>query len=425
MTQKERRIIEHELATLFSEKAFLVFNTIEELKRVGLFHPSVRTDTNTHPLSDAGISALRRITGIMQRVPELRDSCSPKEIAGQVHESYEGWIKQSLQPDAAEFTKECFDALLSTVKEHIHLVTLEGLELSDLDRLELGRVSICKPDMAILSEVQFGGAITEDWIQGEFAKGLWLIGRSSGSPEISFQRFEHHTILTIGILAVCGAILFEGSIWQSHLRAALSPHRQTMPTSIFRWEAGGANPTVTRVWGEDKKLPLNVELIAYLRNECFLDQLTELPVLNQKTELQESIERALYWFADAHGDRNTTMRFIKLWSCAECFFAITDKDVTEANARGMATILTFAGYGVWKVADYPKLKRRLKELYNLRSRAVHRAEFNGVQLQDLRDLSQWVAWVIISMMALSQRGYQNLEAIKEQSVRLDTTMVRS
>jgi hypothetical protein len=190
----------------------------------------------------------------------------------------------------------------------------------------------------------------------------------------------------------------------------------------MRW---GANPTVTRAWGEDKKLPLNAELVAYLRNQCFLNQLTELPVLNQKTELQESIERALYWFADAHGDRNTTMRFIKLWSCAECFFAITDKDVTEANARGMATILTFAGYGVWKVEDYPRLKRRLKELYDLRSRAVHRAEFNGVKLQDLRDLSQWVAWVIISMMALSQRGYRTLEAIKEQVVRLDTTMNRS
>ena len=423
MTPKEKRIIELELKTLFSVKAFLVLNTIEEWKRIGLFHPSVRTEINMHPLSDAGISALKRITGIMQRIPDLRNSCSPKEIAKQVHENYEGWIKRSLQPDAVEFIEDCCAALSSEVKERFHLVTLEGLELGDVDRLELGPISICKPDITILSEVQFGGAITQDWIQEEFANGVWLIGTSNGSPEISFQRFEHHTILIIGVLAVCGAILFEGSIWQSHLRAALSPHRQTMPTSILHWEAGGANPTVTRTWGEDKKLPLNAKLVAYLRKECFLDQLAELPVLIQKTELQVSIERALYWFADAHGDRNTTMRFIKLWSCAECFFAITDSDVTEANTRGMATILTFAGYGVWKVEDYPKLKRRLKELYDLRSRAVHRAEFDGVQLQDLGDLSQWVAWVIISMMALSQRGYRTLEAIKEQAVRLDTKLI--
>jgi hypothetical protein len=118
------------------------------------------------------------------------------------------------------------------------------------------------------------------------------------------------------------------------------------------------------------------------------------------------------------------MRFIKLWSCAECFFAINDKDITEANARGIATILTCAGYSVWKAEDYPKLKRRLKQLYDLRSRAIHRAEFGAVQLQDLQDFSQWVAWVIISMTALSQRGYRTLEAIKEQIVRLDKAMNR-
>ena len=117
---------------------------------------------------------------------------------------------------------------------------------------------------------------------------------------------------------------------------------------------------MSRTWGKDKMLPLNTDVVAYLRNQCFLNRLTELAGLGQKTELQDSIERALYWFADAHGDRDTTMRFIKLWSCAECFFAITDKNIPEANARGMASLLTFAGYGIWKVEDYSKLKKRLK-----------------------------------------------------------------
>lgn len=40
MTPKEKRIIELELKTLFSVKAFLVLNTIEEWKGIGLFHPS-------------------------------------------------------------------------------------------------------------------------------------------------------------------------------------------------------------------------------------------------------------------------------------------------------------------------------------------------------------------------------------------------
>ncbi|WP_263384788.1 HEPN domain-containing protein [Granulicella arctica] len=422
MTAKEKRIIGADLKTLFSLKAFLVLNTIEEWKAVGLVHPTVRTDENSHPLSEAGISALRRITTIMENDPALRKACSQHEIALQVHTSYEGWIKRSLQPDADEFIQECAGSLMATVKERFHLVMLDGLELKDLDKVELGTISIYKPDMKLMSVVQFGGAITEDWIERDFSKGLWLIGKTEGSPEVSLERFDHQTLLVIGILAVCGAILYEGSIWRSHLRAGLSPHRQTMPTSIFRWDADGGDPTVSRLWGEDQKLPLDAKLIDYLREHCFLNQLSALSSEEEKTRLQQSIERALYWFADAHGDRNTTMRFVKLWSCVECFFAFQEENITEANARGMATILTFSGYQVWTVEDYSKMKSRLRDLYGLRSRAVHRAEFDEVQLVDLRDLSRWVAWLIISMTALAERGYRTLSQVKEQTDRLDAQM---
>jgi hypothetical protein len=131
----------------------------------------------------------------------------------------------------------------------------------------------------------------------------------------------------------------------------------------------------------------------YLRKECFLGTLTALLERKERSEVEDALVRSLYWFADAHADQNTTMCFIKLWSCVECFFAIADKDVTEANARGLATILTFAGYGLGKVEDYHRLKKRIKSLYNLRCRAIHRAKFDEVQLQDLEDLSQWIAWL--------------------------------
>ena len=347
MTPKEKRIIEGDLAVLFSTKAFLVLKTIEDWKAVGFFHPQVRTETNSHPLSEAAIAALRRITAIMQKVPDLRRSCSLDEIAQQVHGSYEGWLGRLQQPDADEFIESCAQPLLAQVLERTHLISLHGLELSDMDRLDLGTVFICKPDPALLQEVQFGGAITKEWIMKDFSDGLWLIGRSSGSPKTSLARFDHHTVLVIGMLAVCGAILFEGSIWQSHLRTGLSPQRQSNTTAAFRWDLAGANPTVHRLWGSDRALPLNQKVVTYLRKECFLDEFSKLPSKEDKTEIEEAVERALYWFADAHGDRNTTMRFIKLWSCVECFFTINKEEVTEANVReGIAITLTFAGYQV-------------------------------------------------------------------------------
>jgi hypothetical protein len=169
---------------------------------------------------------------------------------------------------------------------------------------------------------------------------------------------------------------------------------------------------------------LGTELVTYLRKDCFLDQLIALLDQEQRTEIQDAIVRSLYWFGDAHGDKNPTMRFIKLWSCVECFFAIDQIDITEANARGIATILTFAGYRILDPKDYSKFKRRLKLLYDLRSRAIHRAEFGLVENSDLEEFSEWIAWLVISMAGLAERGYKTLSAVSEQAVRLDAIGAR-
>ena len=123
MTPKERRTMDADLATLFSVKAFLVLKTMEDWQSVGFFHPSVRTETNTHPLSKAGSAALTRMTKTIQKLPELGE-CTSGEIAQQVHESYEGWLKQRLVPDSGEFVEECSAKLLATVKERSHLINL-------------------------------------------------------------------------------------------------------------------------------------------------------------------------------------------------------------------------------------------------------------------------------------------------------------
>jgi hypothetical protein len=119
------------------------------------------------------------------------------------------------------------------------------------------------------------------------------------------------------------------------------------------------------------------------------------------------------------------MQFIKLWSCAECFFSVKEKrtteseEITELNARGIASVLVFAGYQIVSHQEYSAFKRRVKHLYRLRSKAVHRAKFGHIETADLDDLSHWIAWVIISMVALSERGYETLQQVYEQTSRLD------
>jgi hypothetical protein len=423
MNPKQRRIIERDIETLFSVRAFTVPSSVEAWMKLDFFHPTIKTDKGEFPLSPVGIAALHRLTTLISDIPEVRDSCSPVEIAQEAMECYSAWIRKLLQPTGREFTDNVVQALLAKVKTHKLLIAIEGVDLVDQDTVELGSMMICRADRKLLDSVRLGGILSPDWVFEQFKDKLWLTGTSRGSPKVALQRFEHRAILTVGLLAVCGALLYKGAIWRSRVRLASSTPRPR-GYSILCWEPGGEDPHLISTNQSEQLLPLGTELIAYLRKECFLDQLIALLDQEQRTEIQDAIVRCLYWFGDAHGDRNPTMRFIKLWSCAECFFAIDKTDITEANARGIATTLIFAGYRILDPKDYPKFKRRLKSLYDLRSRAIHRAEFGLVENSDLEEFSQWVAWLVISMAALAERGFETLSAVNEQAVRLDAISIR-
>lgn len=414
MTPKQKRTIERDVRTLFSSRALPARPTVEEWTE----NPTVKTERGDRPLSTVGLAALRRLTSLISDIPEVRDVCSPKEIAEEIFERYSGWVLRSGKPNGQRFTDDVLSALRAKVKVHELLIAIEGIDLVDQETIDLGSMRICKADRKLLEGVELGGILNPDWVYGLFQDKLWLTGRSEGSPAVALRRFEHRAALTVGLLAVCGALLYKGAIWRSHVRlASSSSSRATW--SILCWESGGAEPHLINSGEGTQNLPLNAESIIYLRRVCFFDRIMALLDQVQRTEVQDAIVRALYWFGDAHGDRNPVMRFIKLWTCVECFFAIEETEITEANARGIATLLTFAGYGIVEPKDYLKFKRRLKSLYKLRSKAIHRAEFDLVENADLEEFSYWVAWMIVSMVALAERGYGNLAAVKDQALRLD------
>jgi len=375
MTPKQKRIIEKDVETLFSAAAFLSNPTIEDIKRLGAFHPTVKYNRGIVFLSEKGTAALRRVTDLISGLPALSECVSEREIDAEVVRSYNDWIDKLLQPTGQEFVDAVVDALLATVKEYEFLIQIEGIDLRDQDVLALGPVRIQRSSRTLLDNLKFGGNLDVDSTYDLFKDSLWLIATSRGSADIATEQFEHRATLTVGILAVCGALLYKGAIWRSRVRAFISPLQHRSPVSALRWEAGGDNPTLSRNWGGDQDLLLSSESVAYLTRECFLKRLASLQEPPKRSELEDAIVRSLYWFADAYKDRNPTMQFVKLWSCAECFFAIEKEGVTELNANGIAVILTFGGFKISEVKDYRQLKRRIKNLYDLRSEAIHRAKF--------------------------------------------------
>jgi len=419
MTRKQRRIVEGDLRTLFARRAFIIAPTIDDLKRLDPFHPRVQYRNGAVYLSEQGATALRRLVKSLASLPGLSNLISFGEINEHVLDQYSAWLSKGMQPNGLEFIEEASDALLRQVKRYEFLAKIEGVDLNDIERLTLGSVRIQRSDPELFDSIEFAGNLDQESIYSHFKDSIWLIGSTEGSSNIAFERFDYRAVLTVGILGICGALLYRGAIWRSRVRVVISPSEHRKPVSTLAWEIGGKNPSLSRKLGPEQNLPFNAESVAYLFDTCFLERLSTLPDKENRSELEDAILRAIYWFAEAYRDHHPTMQFVKLWTCAECFFAIDNEQITELNAKGITTILVFAGFGVVESEEYSEFKRNLKRLYGLRSKAIHRAEFSHIDLKDLDELSHWTAWVVISMVSLAEKGYTTLREIHEQTHRLD------
>lgn len=140
---------------------------------------------------------------------------------------------------------------------------------------------------------------------------------------------------------------------------------------------------------------------------------------SDRTELEEAISRAVYWYSDAHRDPVLVMKLVKYWSCVEAFFSFENQKITHAVSAGLASILVFGGFRFVPPSEYSTLKKQITNLYSLRSRAVHRGSHQHTTEEDVAQFSQWVSWMIISMVVLVEQGYTTLKEVKAQIDRLD------
>jgi hypothetical protein len=270
LTPKQKRIVERDVETLFSRKAFLSNPTIEDIKQLDPFHPTVEYNRGTFFLSDAGVAALRRLTDLVCGLQELSEVVSRREIYAGVLATYNGLVEKLLQPTGQEFVESVTDALLATVKNYEFLIRIEGIDLGDQDVIELGSYRIQRANRALLESVKFEGALKLDSIYDQFKEGLWLVGPSRGGNDVAFERFEYRVSITVGLLAICGAIRYKGAIWRSRVRAVISPLENRSAVLMLRWERDGENPSLTRRWGSEQDLTLDSTSVAYLTNACFL-----------------------------------------------------------------------------------------------------------------------------------------------------------
>lgn len=199
----------------------------------------------------------------------------------------------------------------------------------------------------------------------------------------------------------------------------MAPEDAPGRSAWFSWHETERVLTTHFVFPHGQPLEVNVALGDESDLVRFIHRALDILQASKRTELEEAIARAVYWYSDAHRDPIHIMRLVKYWSCVEAFFSFDGEEITHAVSSGLASILVFGGFRFVEPSEYSAIKKQIANLYSIRSRAVHHGSHQNISEIDVGQFSQWIAWMIVSMVSLVERGYTTLQQVKSQTHRLD------
>lgn len=410
LTPKALRSLNFEVARLFNHKSFKAVTPPAELTGIDR-RREIEVGDHTFLWTDSGFEVLLRV---MDRLTEL-DVCDGEANDVDLWSATLDFIKQCLsqgqQPESGtEFLSQIRAAIHEQIATHRFVVLLDGVELAGIDSCALGRYQIVSPTAAWLT--QLGGDGTTD-TASQFLQvsglRLWLTAEARGTLNVARARFEAGARLVTGLLAVATAANYPNGAHHFRISVAMAIEHANGTAHYLHWTDRDRYPVLTLPGRHAQPLKIDAAFSARLQSEWshavrVLESATPTP-------LEDALQRAVYWFGEAHRETLMEMRLLKYWSCVETFFSRSPTGITNAVTAGLAATLTGGAQPSLPLADYSTLKARLKKLYDKRSKATHEAQSGHVTELDAADLSQWIAWMLINLLSLSVDGVADLDEL--------------
>jgi hypothetical protein len=422
---KQKRSIKRDIDLIFSLKGLSFPKTIDEIKEIGFFSPKVKVNKNEIYLSKDGRVALRRICDFINQTRKYGYVLNYNDIFQGVIAEIERWLNDNLIPDDAEFI-DPLDILLSKkIDNYTFVCRVDGLSFDKIDNIVIGKKEIKEYDQKLISGITDVSDGINDAIKKEYSNSLVIVGTERGSTSVAQEKFYHNAELSLSVLRLYSCALYGPAIHKINIRLINNCAHAYGPASSFGWGDSEKSLMFTRYFRSEQDFRIEPELLKYLSSVCFFEKLSNLVDKQTRNELEEAVVKSLFWIGEAQKDRSHASAWVKLWSCVECFFTLSEEEITELNARGISSILVFGGYKYEEYGNYGQLKRKIRKYYELRSKVVHRAEYTHIDQILLEDFSLMVAWVIITMASLLDRGYTTLAQVQEQAERLDKVKTKS
>lgn len=421
MSPKQLRTLAFASERLFGVKSWLPNDSVMRLGR-DIFSREVRHDSkHVGYLSASGIAHFKTIVATIDGVEYFRGRAAYSDIWTACKKALAEFMSLGLMPETAEeFLKPVRERIEKEICTHSFVVSMYGVQLKEVESLSLGRFRLVRPTPAIV----FASGISDK--VGSLPKlmkqmgedQVWFVGAINATYDVAKREFFHQARLAAGLLAISAASTFEQGAQAFRIGAVASPEEARTPATVYlSWVDGIDNLGFGKQWRQGQDYEINAALADQLQAAPVFATMLRILQQSGHNKLEGAIVRAVYWFSDAHKDTAPVMRLVKFWSCIESFFS-QEEDITKSVSIGTAAVLTFGSFGFVPRSNYVATRKRLAALYAKRSKAVHDGMHDHVEPSDLADLSQWAAWLILSMAEMSDR-YTDAKCILAQSIALD------
>jgi hypothetical protein len=431
LIEKDKRTVQFAVSRLFSDKSIFVPTSISDFRSIPPHHHFSRTINLTNDrtvfLTDSGHKHFCSVVDVMERSKHFSGLADRSDIWSAWHKVVGSWISNNLIPEHAEEVVQAIDELVTQeIDDYTFLVPLFGIELEDIDSFPIGSMTILRMPIEAFDSAK----VTHDHVDlpdllNIYKDCLWLKGTSRGTPQVAQQNFSEQAISTVGMLAIAAAALYERGANSFRIGVVMTPEDANGRSVWFSWGEKTRTLTTHYKFPKGQPFPINTALSDEADIARMLYRGFSILQTNNRTQLEEAIAKAVYWYSDAQRDSVMVMRLVKYWSCVEAFFSFEKEEITHAVSTGLSSILVFGGFRFVPPSEYNVLKNKISNLYSLRSRAVHRGAHQHITEQEVAQFSQWVAWLIISMVALVELGYTKLHEVRTQTERLDAIAKRS
>lgn len=418
LAQKSARSCEYALNVLRANKNYGIPETIEELKEFA-FSPKLCIGRIEVYLLDKAVVAARKICDLIYEIENFNSCLTYDDIFKCLIKEVEFEFEQEEKRSPKEFFAALKVSIDAKVQKITRITKVEGFEFTDKSPIEVAGRRIVTYSSEMIDHLDFSKSMPREDLEKEFRSKVVIIGEELGSKSKAEEKFYKTSEFILSLIRLYAVACQEKFIHRINIRLINSAYGETSFANGISWSANDLKPIYSRRGAYHQPLYVGKDDFESFRRDWYFGLAESLIDKKEKTQLEELISRSIFWFGDAQKDSALTMKFVKLWTCVECFFSIGGDELTENNAKGIASLLVFGGFRIKPPSDYSRLKARLKKLYAFRSRAVHSAITEHIGLVALEEFATYVSWVILTMLSLVDRGYSRVEEVLEQTNRLD------